>query len=154
MQKTRLLLDKKSLIVVNTELAVLIGLNEAIVLQQLHYWLEKNEDENRNFRDARYWTYNTVEEWQQKDFPFLSVRTIRRVLDRLEGLGLLVTLQPGGSDRTKHYSIDYRELNQLLDERRDASRSTGQVVNMSQHNGGRGSGDSERGTFHVSKVAT
>ena len=38
---SKILFDEQP-IVVSRELAKLIGLNEAIVLQQVHYWLEIN----------------------------------------------------------------------------------------------------------------
>ena len=37
---SRLLLEDEPLVVL-PKLATVIGLNEAIILQQLHYWLEK-----------------------------------------------------------------------------------------------------------------
>ena len=40
-------------------LAAKIGLNEAIFLQQLHYWLVKSKHEHDELR----WVYNTYEEW-------------------------------------------------------------------------------------------
>ena len=61
--------------VINTELACLIGLNEAIVLQQLHYWLEKNKATATNFQDGRFWTYGTIQEYTDRDFPFWSFDT-------------------------------------------------------------------------------
>src|SRR5258708_1290691 len=76
-----LLLDESPLIVLPS-LAKLIGLNESIFLQQIHYWLIKNQRENRNFKSERYWTYNTLEEWQEV-FPFWSTRTIRRIVSSL-----------------------------------------------------------------------
>lgn len=36
-----LLFSKDEILLVNRKLAALIGLNEAIVLQQIHYWIKK-----------------------------------------------------------------------------------------------------------------
>ena len=48
-------------LVINTQLAMKIGLNEAIVLQQLHYWLR---DTNSGMEcDGVRWIYNTTEQW-------------------------------------------------------------------------------------------
>ena len=49
-------------LVINPQLAERIGLNEAIVLQQLKYWL--NETESGVEHDGRRWVYNTMEQWQ------------------------------------------------------------------------------------------
>ena len=46
------------------ELAAVIGLNEAIVLNQIHYWIEKNRGDEMHYRDGRTWTFNTYKEWQ------------------------------------------------------------------------------------------
>ena len=96
---SRLLLDEKPLIIL-PKLAVLIGLNEAIVLQQIHYWLrEKRDDPERyaaSFALGEWWVYNTLDAWQ-KQFPFWSVMTIRRTLESLEAKGLVISdaLSPG-----------------------------------------------------------
>lgn len=49
-------------IVINRDIAKILGLNETIVLQQINYWLEVNKKKNHNFRDGKYWAYNTIEE--------------------------------------------------------------------------------------------
>ena len=63
MKESKLLLNTYPLIVL-PELAQAIGLHEAIVLQQLHYWIEINRKADRNSHNGRYWTYNTYESWQ------------------------------------------------------------------------------------------
>ena len=86
---SKLLFDENPL-VVNTGLAVKIGLNEAIILQQIHYWLEINKKAKRNFRDNETWCYNTYKEWQEQ-FPFFSLKTIQRTIISLENMGFLIT---------------------------------------------------------------
>lgn len=112
---TNFLLDEPPLIVLPS-LAKLIGLNEAIFLQQINYWIKKNEREKRNFKEGRYWTYNTFEEWQKDTFPFWSTRTIKRVVTSLKSSGLLLSDNELGDDkwdRTNWYTIDYERLNVL-----------------------------------------
>ena len=55
-------------IVLDRRLETLLGLNEDIVLQQVHYWLELNRKNKRNFHEGRYWNYNTIKKWQE-EFP-------------------------------------------------------------------------------------
>ena len=91
-------------------LAAAIGLNEAIVLQQLHYWLT-----NKNSgieRDGYRWIYNTYEEWQENNFPFWSERTIARTFLSLEDQGLVIAerLEARSHDQRKYYRIDYEAL--------------------------------------------
>jgi len=93
-------------------LAVKIGLNEAIILQQVHYWIRNPL--NEKVIDGRVWVYNTYEQWK-KQFPFWSCITIKRTILSLENKKLLIsgTLNENPSDRTKWYTIDYEALNDL-----------------------------------------
>ena len=113
MGKSKLLFNKSPLII-DPELAVLIGLNESIVVQQVHYWLKINEEASRNFHDGHFWTYNTYNEWQ-KQFPFWNISTIKRVFASLEKAGYLISdnYNKLKVDRTKWYRIDYNKLQTL-----------------------------------------
>ena len=108
--ESRLLYDERPLVVI-PELAVVVGLNNAIALQQVHYWVRINQRADKNFRAGYYWTYNTYENWREQ-FPFWSISTIKRIFMLLEADGLIVT----GSynrlpiDRTKWYRINYDRL--------------------------------------------
>ena len=88
-------------------LAVKIGLNEAIILQQIHYWLLKSN----NVRDGYKWVYNSYSEWN-KQFPFFSRNTMIRAFNSLEKQGLLITANynKASFDKTKWYRIDYEKL--------------------------------------------
>ena len=96
-------------------LATIIGLNESIVLQQVHYWLKIKEKSQQDYIDGHYWVYNTYEQWQEQ-FPFFSIRTLRRVFTSLEKKGLLLVgnYNKAGFDKTKWYSIDYNTYESLL----------------------------------------
>lgn len=111
---SKLLLKERPLLV-NPKLAELIGLNEAIILQQIEYWLEvKRKKKDTNFFiDGSWWTYNSYRAWHEQ-FPFWSRRTIRRALNRLEAQGIIRTANYNkmGADRTKWYTIDYKKLDQ------------------------------------------
>ena len=63
-------------------LAKAIGINGAIVLQQLHFHLA-NRDNGRVHAGQR-WIYKTYEDWQKDDFPFWNVFKIQRVFLDLE----------------------------------------------------------------------
>lgn len=105
-----LLINEPPLMVQKT-LAVLVGLNEGMILQQVHYWLGKS---NHN-HDGRKWIYNTYDGWQEQ-FPFWSKNTIIRAIKKLEEKGLLLTgnYNKLAIDKTKWYSIDYDALNSLI----------------------------------------
>lgn len=103
---SNLLIDDYPILVL-PNLATEIGLNEAIVLQQMHYWLKKS---NHNY-DGRRWIYNSFPEWQ-KHFPFWSVMTIKRAVYSLEKQNLLYVgnYNKAKFDKTKWYSINYGKL--------------------------------------------
>lgn len=117
--KTSHLLFDQSPILIRPELAVRIGLNEAIVLQQVHYWIdgkrnstkEKDYAQERTYIDGRFWTYDSYPEWQ-KQFPWWSVKTVERTFVKLEEKGILISgiFNEWKSDRTKWYTIDYEAL--------------------------------------------
>ena len=106
---SKLIIDEPPLQVIPS-LAVLIGLNEAIVLQQIHFRLRISKNE----RDGYRWVYNTQAEWQEQ-FPFWSLATVKRTLASLRDKGLIVTDAYNRSpfDRTTWYRIDYDKLREL-----------------------------------------
>lgn len=110
-------------LVVNPQLARLIGLNEAIVLQQIKYWTEKNSREGRNQRDGRFWTYNSYTEWQEQ-FPFWSLNTLKRTFKSLEKQTLIVSgvYNKDSRDRTKWYALNYASTQNESMERPKMSR--------------------------------
>ena len=94
-------------------LATTVGLNEAIVLQQLHYWLQ-NPKTGVLREDGLKWIFNSYEEWQQ-NFPFWSPRTVQRVFLDLERAGLVISAQLDKSayDRRKYYQLNYDKLRMI-----------------------------------------
>lgn len=100
-------------IVINPDLAYSIGLNEAIVLQQVNYWLKDTTSGHE--RNGVRWIYNTTEQWLEQ-FPFWSESTLKRTFTRLKTLGVLKIEQLNKSQRdmTNYYTINY--ASDLLDE--------------------------------------
>jgi len=95
-------------------LADKIGLNEAIVLQQLHYWLENKRNKGREHKGYK-WVFNTYADWQTDNFPFWSINTIQRIFASLEKQGLIISEQIDKKkhDMTKFYRIAYDELDKM-----------------------------------------
>jgi DnaD/phage-associated family protein len=105
----KLLLDEKPLIVLPA-LAIAIGLNESIFVQQLHYWIERSDKKHEGYT----WIYNTVKEWQEQ-FPFWSEKTLRRIIDNLEKKGIVISSNFNKSkiDKTKWYRVNYELLEKI-----------------------------------------
>lgn len=89
-------------------LAKEIGLNEAIMLQQMHYWLINSSHEFEGVK----WFYKTLEDWQT-EFPFWSAMTIRRTLTNLEKQKVIRigNFNKKKFDKTKWYTIEYQCVN-------------------------------------------
>lgn len=75
--------------VLDVNLACLVGIDEAILLRNIAYWCFKNKANERNFKNGRYWTYNTLKAYAE-EFPFWSVQNIRTILNRLIHKGWLL----------------------------------------------------------------
>lgn len=107
----RLLYDESPLVVQPT-LAKAIGLNEAIILQQIHYWMKK--EASGKVIDGVHWMFNSLSAWQEQ-FPWWSESTIYRTLESLEKLELIKTgsFNRRKGDRTKWYTLNYAVYHEL-----------------------------------------
>jgi hypothetical protein len=113
-------------------LAKAIGLNEAIMLQQVHYWLHHA----RVKHDGRMWIYKTFEQWHDQDFSFWSLSTIKRISKNLISMNLLLVekLANNSFDRVNHYTVNYEKLAELV-ANKPKSPVTTDSVNVTQSNG-------------------
>lgn len=108
-----LLINEPPLQVLPT-LAVAIGLNESIFVQQLHYF----NNLSNNVFDGRKWTYNTLKNWQEV-FKFWSIETVKRTIKNVEKLGLVISTDKYNKmkmDKTKWYAINYDKLAEIQEE--------------------------------------
>ena len=88
------------------DIAQQYGVNCAVLLENLRYWIEKNRANNKNFHDGYYWTYNSVKAFAEL-FPYISPRQISTALNKLEESGLIITgnYNDVTYDRTMWYAI-------------------------------------------------
>lgn len=108
---SNLLFDERPL-VVSPKLAVLLrDLDKAVILQQIHYWLERST----NLKDGYKWVYNSMAEWN-KQFPWIAIATLKRKFKSLEDENLLITgnYNRAKFDKTKWYRINYDVLNEMV----------------------------------------
>lgn len=129
-----LFIDKSKTLIVNTDLALVLGdLNEAIVLNQLNYWIEINKKAEKNLVDGKYWVYNSYSDWKANDFPYWSEKTIQRTFTRLESKGVVLSANYNklAIDKTKWYTINTKKLQELVDKfNSDEDRMTNRQDNM------------------------
>lgn len=101
-------------------LAVKIGLNEALFLQQLHYRLLIST----NVRDGYKWIYKTYAEWRNEEFPFWSVETVKRTITKLSKADYIIATSEYNRlkmDKTKWYRINYEKLSSVSTGQNDLS---------------------------------
>ncbi len=114
-------------------LASVLGVPDAIILQQLEYFLQRS----KNVRDSKKWVYNTYSQWHGI-FPCFSESTIKKTILSLEHQGILVSsyLHENGRNRTKWYRIDYEALEQtkqrLFEKSSTIPNALGQNVSIVQ----------------------
>jgi len=110
-----LLLDDKP-IYTTRSLAIVVGINESLALWQLHWVIKVKEEhqDDRTLYEGVLWCKYTLSQWQEK-LPWMSEVGIRKMLKRLETVGVLLSCQPNAKtrDQTKWYRIDYDRLNIL-----------------------------------------
>lgn len=90
----------------DVEIATRYGVNAAILLNNLQYWIEHNKANGKCFHEGRFWTYNSVKAFAQL-FPYLSEYQIRTALQKLIDDGVIITgeFNRTNMDRTLWYSI-------------------------------------------------
>lgn len=86
----------------NIELATKLGIEEAIFLNNLYYWLQKNAANGKNYFDGSYWTYNTKQAYTEI-FPYMSYDKIKRMINLLREKNII---------KTGHY--DENKMNRTL----------------------------------------
>lgn len=101
------LLINESPLQVQPSLAMAIGLNEAIFLQQLHYWMGAS----RHHHDGKKWVYNTYSDWLLQ-LKYMSLPTLKRTIKSLKDRGLLTTerFDKLRSNQVNYYTINYDVL--------------------------------------------
>jgi hypothetical protein len=85
-------------------LAKKIGVKEAIVFNQIHYWMGKKPHK----RDGKYWVYNSFPAWQ-KQLDFYHVRSIENAIYKLLDLEIITSgnYNKIRGTHTRWYSINY-----------------------------------------------
>lgn len=87
--------------------AEMYGVDGAVFISRLQFWIEKNAANDRHYHEGRYWTYNSLRA-MEKLFPFWSRRQIERIVKNLKDKGVLLTANYArdSHDRTLFYALD------------------------------------------------
>lgn len=98
----------------NVELATKVGVEKAVIIHNMYFWINHNAKNKKNVYDGSAWTYNSSSAFG-KLFPYLKDRTISRYLLELEKDGYLKTgnYNDNTFDKTKWYSFTDNFLEEL-----------------------------------------
>ena len=90
----------------DVEIAVKYGINQAIILNNLFFWIQKNEANGKHFYDGHYWTYNSKKAFSEL-LPYMTERQIDYALTKLtkDGLILKGNYNKLPYDRTLWYAL-------------------------------------------------
>ena len=90
----------------NVEIACMLGMTKAVILENINFWICHNKANQKNFIDGKYWTYNSARAYKEL-FPYLSESSIQKSLKQLIADGYLLkgNYNKIGFDRTGWYAF-------------------------------------------------
>ena len=91
------------------------GVEKAVILYNLRFWLEKNKANGHNEHDGYYWTYNGAEAMTEL-FPFFKSHKIKRLMQQLEDDGVIISgnYNDNKFDRTKWYTMPQFRVDNIV----------------------------------------
>ena len=111
----------------DSNVAEVVGVKGAILLNHIHWWVEKNKANEMNHHDGYYWTYNSAKAYSTL-FPYWTSKTIQRELQKLEYEGYVKTgrYNNKSTNRTKWYTLTSKGYALINKEQDKMSHSNGQ----------------------------
>lgn len=90
----------------DVDIATEYGVLEAILLNAISFWVQRNAANGTNLHDGHFWTYNTTKAFG-KMFPYVSEAKIWRALNHLETEGIIIkgNFNRLQYDRTSWYTL-------------------------------------------------
>jgi len=85
------------------------GVNAAIILSNIKFWISKNRANEKHQHEGRTWTYNSVKAFSEL-FPYLTNKQVRTAIDKLVKKGVLI------QGRFNKLSYDHTKWFALADE--------------------------------------
>lgn len=104
----------------NVQFAKDYGIEEAILIENLYFWIAKNVANGKHKHERRYWTYNSAKAFAEL-FPYINETKIYRVLAHLEDVEFIIKgkFSQDKHDRTNWYSFSDKGLSRLNAEKYD-----------------------------------
>ena len=110
-KRERIFILNETILRTSPTLACEIGLNESMMLLQIDFWISIAN----NFHEGRYWTYQSTRDVQAKAFPFWSLDTINRTINKLISKQYVVVgnFNKAHYDRTRWFALNVDKLSEL-----------------------------------------
>lgn len=86
--------------------AVEVGVNAAVVLENIAFWVRANRKAGRHKHDGKHWTYGSTRHFAEL-FDYLSEKQVRGALDKLITCGYVETgnFNRSAYDRTRWFTL-------------------------------------------------
>lgn len=90
----------------DVDIAIKYGVNAALILSNMEFWIAKSRANGVKYFDGHYWTYNSIKALKDL-FPYLSERQISTAIKKLIDDGAIITgnYNKSAYDRTTWYAI-------------------------------------------------
>ncbi|MFG6383430.1 MAG: hypothetical protein K1V96_04140 [Lachnospiraceae bacterium] len=113
----------------NVSVAADVGINAAVIFYNICYWVEENYANRRNFKNGKYWTYNTNKAFQAI-FPEMTGKQIEYALKKLKDGGYIESaiLSEDAKDRTNWYTVCDFEKWILYEQKEEAISEHSEMV--------------------------
>lgn len=87
--------------------AVKYGLDKAILLQHIRFWINQNKNKDSHKHDGKVWMYQSAAD-MVRHYPYWSRQKISRLLRDMEDEGLIISgnYNKIGYDQTKWYTLN------------------------------------------------
>lgn len=88
------------------EVAAAVGVNAAVVFENIAFWILHNEKQGKNERDGAFWMYATQKDLAAQ-FDYLTEKQVRTAIEKLKAADYLRVgnYNRHGYDRTRWFSL-------------------------------------------------
>jgi hypothetical protein len=90
----------------DVEIAKEYGLEEAVVIENLAFWIRQNFIKNKNLNDGLYWTFYTFKNLNEL-LPYINISKLKRVINNLKEKKVIMigNYNKNNYDKTTWYTI-------------------------------------------------
>ena len=90
------------------------GVDNAVFINNIHFWVTKNAANKVHLHEGKYWTYNSYDAFE-KLFPFWTKKQVRRIVQNCEKIGAIevANFSSSAKNRVLWYSVSL-EVESLL----------------------------------------